>query len=325
MALVDPHPGEPASNAALNSQNVRERLNALAQAIQSFDGTQLVAGSVLDTALNTTNSVVGTRQDYGSSFVKSGLIIPTSGSLSATMTSGVAYVNGKKLTVSATPLTVSASKDTYIYLKDDGTVIQSNSVSNNATSPTATTNSDGSTALLVGIVISSGSAITTINQGSPTAVLPLVSSVAYAVTDGIGNLIYPTTPNPTLIGYRQIVADFTQNPTVSNTIYDVAGLTAPVIVPAGRRVKVTFFARAIFGNTTSGTFVSGVQEGSTVLGQGAQQSTVSNGQLPVLALAVIGPTVGLHTYKATVQINAVVALDIIVAPTTPAFITVELV
>src|SRR5260221_6061972 len=57
--------------------------------------------------------------DTTAPFVLSGLTIGTSGSLSSTIAAGVAYVNGKKVSPASTPHTFTASKDTYIDLKDD--------------------------------------------------------------------------------------------------------------------------------------------------------------------------------------------------------------
>lgn len=113
------------------------------------------------------------------SFVYSGGTIATSGTLGSTVAACVAYVNGKRLSVSAYPKTFTASKDTYVDLKDDGTYAFVE-VTNGATSGmTLTTNSDGSNALRIAKVVTSGSAVTSVVQ--------------YWI-DALGNYIYNTSP-----------------------------------------------------------------------------------------------------------------------------------
>lgn len=126
----------------------------------------------------TANSLATTRKIAMPSFVASGLVLPTSASLSSTLPAGVAVVNGKYLAPTATVITVTASKDTYIYLKDDGTIsfTGSQSVANGAAAPTAPTNSDGTNQMLVGMAVSNGTAITSVTQFG---------------SDSLGHIYYP--------------------------------------------------------------------------------------------------------------------------------------
>lgn len=175
----------------------------------------------------TANSLATTRKEYFSDYVRSGCTMATSANLTTTLTSGVAYVNGKRIAVGSTSITVVASKDTYVYLKDDGTVSYtgSQSVANGAASPTAPTNSDGSNQLLIGKLISSGTAITTSTQTG---------------VDSLNNQIYPISP----------VSNSWQSwtPTITNlTIGN--GTTTAKYTRIGR--TISFRIAVVFGTTTS--------------------------------------------------------------------------
>src|ERR1044072_8828133 len=93
----------------------------------AFDDTMLLSSLFED---NTTNDVI-----YD--FVKSGCVWSGdsyASTLNGSMTSGVVYLGGKRLTVAAvTAHAFAASKDTYLYLRDngDGTAsVQYNAVTN---------------------------------------------------------------------------------------------------------------------------------------------------------------------------------------------------
>lgn len=271
----------------------------------------------------TANQLATYRKSVNPGWVVSGLTIATSANLNSTVAAGVAIVNGKYVAVSSTGITVTASKDTYIYLKDDGTIVTTNNVANNGTSPACTTNSDGSNALLLGILISSGTAITTVNQGSPTAVLPLVSSVAYSVCDGLGNLIYPTSPTPTLIGYRQVVA--AQTGITTNVA--LTGLSVPVIVPAGRRIRIRSFIPNINATLANTGPVLNTYDGTTTAGTLIQSAAIfmtSAGTAnSMVSECIQSPATGLKNYIVSLSSNN--ATSVSAAATSPTFIAVDLV
>lgn len=159
----------------------------------------------------------------------------------ASMTSGVIYIGGKRLTLSAvTARSFTASKDTYIDVSDngDGTgLITYNEVTNNAASPALASNN-----VRIGIIVTGAGNIAnagSVNQGQQDKVLPIASSIAYTTTDSLGNLICPRDPLRRVLGYRQITSDFS---TGSTTAVQITGLSCPVIVPADRRVKVKVFS-----------------------------------------------------------------------------------
>jgi hypothetical protein len=99
-------------------------------------------------------------------FIVSGLLSPTSGTLSSTRTAGVAYVTGLRVSVSATAKTYTASKDTYVDLKNDGTFTYIE-VANGAAAPAVTANS-----LRIEMVTTSATAVTTVVRCSTTVLFP---------------------------------------------------------------------------------------------------------------------------------------------------------
>lgn len=110
----------------------------------------------------------------------------------ASMTAGVVYINGLRVVVSAVASrTFTASKDTYIYVDQDGTLTYSE-VSNNAASPSLPANS-----LLLCIIITGASTIAnvgSINQGDPLISLPVVSSQYLRGADTNGVPIHNLNP-----------------------------------------------------------------------------------------------------------------------------------
>lgn len=202
-------------------------------------------------------------------FVASGLLwtADSPGSnRNASMTAGVCYINGRRISIAAvTGRTFTASDDTYVDVLDNGdgtgTVVYT-TVSNNATSPSLAANSIRIAIIVAGSgnIANSGS----INQGQETMVLPIASSIPYSITDSIGNLICCRDPNHKILGYRQIITAFTTNATAST---QVTGLSCPVIVPTGRKIKITSFAPNC--TTTSGA--------ADVLSIGTWDGTVGSG------------------------------------------------
>lgn len=92
--------------------------------------------------------------DFYVDHVKTGLKIPTSGSLSATMTAGVAYVLGRRVEKGPQAHTYTASRDTYVDVSNTGLLTYS-AVTNGSAAPAVATNS-----IRVSKVVTSGSAIT---------------------------------------------------------------------------------------------------------------------------------------------------------------------
>lgn len=241
----------------------------------------------------------------------------------ASMTSGVVYINGRRLTAAAVSArSFTASKDTYIDASDngDGTALLTyTEVANNAASPALAANN-----VRIGIIVTGASNIAaagSVNQGQEDKVLPIASSSPYAVTDSLGNLICPRDPFRKVLGYRRIMA--TQTISVTATT-DLTGLSVPFIVPDGRKVNVTAYIPYGSTGATNNAVSLRIQEGATLLC--ANRNNVDLGKTigPIEVDSVITPTAGLHTYKLTIAQDVAAGVDYLMASTFPGFILVEL-
>lgn len=250
------------------------------------------------------NSLATFRDEAMFDFVSSGCIWTGDAYASTragSMTSGVVYINGIRLVISAvTAHTFTASKDTYIYLDYTGAISYSE-VSNNVASPALPSNS-----ILIGIVITGASTIASvasINQGQEDKLLPIASSIVYTVTDSLGNLICNRSASPSTIGYRRITSGFS---TASSSQVQVTGLTCPVIIPGNRKVEVdSHSGRAT--NSGSNQYVVGSIWDSTV-GSGTQVADAhynnpTGGTLGTLDVKTgeLTPNSGTKTYNAAIS------------------------
>jgi hypothetical protein len=241
----------------------------------------------------------------------------------ASMSAGVFYISSQSVAIAAvTGRTFTASRDTYIdvlnNLDGTGTLVYTE-VANNAASPALAANS-----IRIGIVVTGAGSIAdanSINQGQLDRVLPITSSTPYSVTDSLGNLICPRDPSRRILGHRRIVANsggFTAE-------VDIAGLSVPVIVPEGRKIKVSVFAH--LNSSISGDwFYLKIKEGATILQQLEFSNQGTSPNYSVTDSVALLPSSGLHTYKLTGTRNAGSGTAQIMASSTqPAFILVELV
>ncbi len=243
----------------------------------------------------------------------------------ASMTAGVFYINGQRGTIAAvTARTFTASKDTYIDVLNTSGVftLVYTEVSNNAASPALAANS-----IRIGIIVTGASNIAnagSVNQGEQNKVLPIASSVAYSVTDSLGNLICPRDPQRRLLGYKQITANDTNTGAISVT----TGLTCPVIVPTGRKVRVTAWAQDIAGSTSPFDVSLAVYDGTVAAGTrlavGAGTIPTNNYIAHVTASALTTPTTSSKTYEAGHTSSGGNGI-LHASATSPAYIMVELV
>jgi hypothetical protein len=246
----------------------------------------------------------------------------------ASMTAISVYINGRTIAISAvTARTFTASKDTYVDVLDNldgtGTLVYTE-VTNNAASPALASNS-----LRIAIIVTGATtiaAVGSVNQGQENKVLPIASSVAYSVTDSLGNLICPRDSQRKLLCYRQVIGGAVT--TVSTTNVQFTGLTAPVIVPTGRKVKITLFVPYItntgsgqisYLNTWDGVVASGTQlQDSLTWAAGANFGT------PAMTEIIVTPASTSKTYNAGIHVTGGTG-SYNNASTNPAFIKVELV
>jgi hypothetical protein len=238
----------------------------------------------------------------------------------ASMTAGVVYINGVRLTVSSvTARAFTASRDTYIDVDNTGTLVYTEVTNNNA-SPALAPNS-----IRIGIIVTGASNIAnvgSVNQGEETKVLPIVSSIPYAVTDSLGNLICSRDPKRSTLGLRQIVANVTST---STSYVDVTGLSTPVICDGLRKVKVS----VRIGNVSStqvglnAVNLKFQMDGSdTAIFPGTQNVANENRARDHFYIAT--PSAGLHTFKVMMLQQSAGTITATAAATNPAQITVEL-
>lgn len=177
--------------------------------------------------------------------VSGGIITDPGASLSQTTTALVAVIDGRRVTISATAKTYTASKDTYVDVLRSGTSASYvyTEVSNNAASPALASNS-----IRLAIVTTNGSEITNVNQGEPDQVIPIASSIPYSVSDSLGNLINPRDVNARILGYSQRATG--QGGITSVT--DITGMSTTIKTPANcYRLKLS--ASVTISSATAGT------------------------------------------------------------------------
>jgi hypothetical protein len=265
--------------------------------------------------------------EYAFDFVVSGLVWSGdsyASTLNASMTAGYAYISGTRVTIAAvTARAFTASKDTYIDLGSDGT-LDYNEVANNAPSPALAADH-----IRIGIIVTGAGNIAaagSVNQGQEDKILPIASSIPYAVTDSLGNLICPRDPARKVLGYRQRASS--NFSTSSATPVQVTELSCPVMVPTGRKVRVSFICSV--SNNTAGGFATdtAVWDGA-VGGTRLSNATFHSGGANFVGkgdvIAVTTPTSASKTYNASVCAPIGNTSAVSSAATQPAFIMVELV
>lgn len=242
-------------------------------------------------------------------FVSSGLVWSGDAYAStraASMTSGRIRVNTTFLAIAAVTARIfTASKDTYIDVLDNldgsGTLVYTE-VTNNAASPALASNSTR-----IGIIVTGATTIAaagSVNQGEETKVLPIASSVAYSVTDSLGNLICPRDPNRKLLSQRQITTNFS---TASTTVVQVTGLTCPVIIPAARKINLKFFVGQASNSSAGFSTVGEVWDGTVGSGTRLQisqaASSLANNPEAVNPEVTYTPASTTKTYNAGLYTN----------------------
>jgi hypothetical protein len=237
----------------------------------------------------------------------------------ASMTAGVVYIGGKRISVSSvTARSFTASKDTYIDVDNTGTLVYTE-VTNNAASPALAANS-----IRLGIIVTDGTDIQnvgSVNQGEENKILPIASSVPYAVTDSLGNLICPRDPNRKILGYRQIVSDFTLS-SAQTTPTQITGLSCPVIIPTGRKIKVSLWTMAV--QPSSGVGQITIWDGTVNSGTKISHANVPTSNQQAIADCQVTPSTTSKTYNGGVHASALANITVL-GSTVPMFIRVELV
>jgi len=208
----------------------------------------------------------------------------------------VVYINGQRLVISnVTARAFTASKDTYIDVLNTAGVgsLVYTEVTNNAASPALAANS-----VRIGIIVTGASNIAnvgSVNQGQETKVLPIASSIPYQVTDSLGNLICPRDANRKVLGYRQIISNVS-NATTTQALL----ISAAVIVPTGRKVKVTGRV-PLSSNPAISSVTTSLWEGAVVAGTqialAKELHAIAGNSVPIHIEAVRTPSSASQTYS----------------------------
>lgn len=238
MSFSLPNPDVPTNGQALDATPLLENIVALAEAIQSFDGSQIDAGTILAAAFDASINPNTILNEIIVPFVKSGTCVwaATSG-LAAGMTSGIIYYNGIRVTVVAIATrTFTPSKDTYVDIDSNGNPTYPETT-NAGAAPPLTANS-----IRIAKVVTNGSAVT---------------SVAQTGIDSLNNPIYPKNPygynswlswtpawTGVTIGNATVVGRYTQiGKTITATISMIFGSTTSFTGNVQFSLPVTAAAR----------------------------------------------------------------------------------
>lgn len=263
--------------------------------------------------------------DFRSSFanyVQTGAVWSLGSGLAASMSAGTVWINGIEYAIGVVSShTFGASTDTYVdYTVGSGLVYTA--VSNNAASPALAANS-----VRLVIVVSGSSSISSLNQGQTSAVTPITSSVAYSVTDSIGNLIFPTNPIPKMIGFKQYTGGTVTGSGATPT--QITGLSAGVIVGSNSpTIKISVYAASLNIQTSTAigyvSIYAGATQGALTTQVGGIAPNIPSGySMPVIAVTVLrSPSAGLVYYSAALSATSSNA-QIGTSTTTPAILTVE--
>lgn len=244
------------------------------------------------------------RTEHFQDYVASGMVWSGDSYAStrnASMSSGVMYINGRRLTASAVSAkSFTASKDTYVDASDngDGTVLLTyTEVTNNAASPALAANSHR-----IAIVVTGASNIAaagSINQGQDSKVLPISGGFAYAINDSLGNRICRRNATETRRGFGAVQPGLSVIPAAYTTYVSI-----PVILQ-GRSIEIEYGCNVKDGNSgaTRTGHVRVFVDGATALGDLVWQ-TLSTGVYGGVASHIIPVelSAGLHTIA--LQISA---------------------
>lgn len=255
-------------------------------------------------------------------FVASGAVLAGLGygsTLTASLSAGVCYINGYRQIIAVVATRgYTATKDTYVdalYNASGTATIVYTEVTPNAASPALAANS-----IRLGIIQSGANiaSVAAINQGQIEKLLPIASSIPYAVTDSLGNMICPRDPNRRILGYRQV----TNSQASITAETDLVGAAAIVNVPLGRKLRITFFANGYQNSTTATPSIIIHEDGVQIYGENAFVATAT-GAIPVGLSVVRNPSAGVHTYK--IRVSSPSGTGTLLASTNlPAGILIEL-
>lgn len=319
----------PATASAVNEITVTNAATSNAPSISATGGDSAINLNLRGKGLAKTVTIgAGATPVFAYDYVVSGCVWSGdayASTLAASMTAGVVVINGNPVTVAAvTARAFTASKDVYVDVLDngDGTglLVYTDGTLNAASGALA-----ANSIRLAIITTGAGNiaAATSINQGQETRVLPIASSIPYTFTDSLGNIICPRDPQRRVLGYRQIVSNAASSGTGNTTTF----MQTPVIIPTGRKYKVTVYAPAFTNSGANQSFIrifSGAGVGGTQLQQFRMDPYAGTASVPGTMTFQDQSLTGSQTFTVGVQTGTGTA-TIGAAATAPAFIQVELV
>jgi len=268
----------PATASAVNEITVTNAATATDPRISASGGDTAINLNLRGKGLAKTVTIgAGATTIYPFDYVAPGCIWTADNvgvNLNASGTAGVVVINGNPITVVAvTARAFTLNLDTYVDVLDNGNgtgLYVYTTAATNAASPALAANS-----IRIGIIQAAATitATTKVNQGQEDRVFPIASSIPYAVTDSLGNLICPRDPNRKILGLRQIIA----NATVT-TQAQITGLSVPIIGIIGRKVRI----RVVFPEARNSTTT---QDITTTIWDGAVAGTRINYKLSTVPVA----------------------------------------
>lgn len=128
-----------------------------------------------------------------------------------------------------------------------------------------------------------------------------------------------TTQPSTVLGYAEVTAD---QASIGTAATDLTGLYVTVTVPAGRRLRITGFVPAFYGNTATGFLEFDIYEGATRLSLNQHALTATGQQFGMSVERIISPSAGTHTYKLAALVTSG-TMSLGAGAGYPAFIRVE--
>lgn len=319
----------PATGSAVNEVTITNAATGNAPRIAASGGDSAVNLNLRGLGLAKTVTIgAGAVPVFKFDYVDSGCVWTADNvgvNLNASMTAGVVVINGNPVTVAlVTARAFTTNVDTYIDVLDngDGTglVVYTTAVTNAASAALATNS------IRIGIIQAAATitAATKVNQGQEDRVFPIASSIPYAVTDSLGNLICPRDPNRKTLGLRQALANVNFNGTAT----DITGLSTIVNVPTGgRKIKISSSNRGIGSSVAADRFEIFIQESSTVIGSTGGYIATNGGSIDANGnfFVEFTPTSGVHTYKIVAQrVTGTGTCIYFSAATNPSQILVEL-
>ena len=290
-------------SASNPSYGIEQHLASIAQAIAN--------------RFPTANAVNGQFDYIGSGCVWSG--DSYGGSLNGSMTAGIIWIGGRSFILPAvTAHAFTANKDCYIdvsIVNDTATLTYTDNTTNTASLALPS----GSLRLAIIVAGATITAVGAVNQGEESKVLPIISTVTLAVTDSLGNLICPRDPNYRILGYKQVLSSQGGITTITN----LTGLSVTVIVPAGRKIKITGQSR-LNSTVNLDNMTLFIRESTTALNQADVNANSSTGVTDSVEVTLT-PSAGLHTYVLSLQRTlGTGTLTSNASATNPASIKVEL-